>query len=398
MKNTTNRKQQINLIRSKISQRATWVSVLLNTILTIAQIIIGWIANSSALLFHGIHSFSDLLSDFLVIFAAKQSANPADDKHPYGHARMETAATLILGISLTIIGGGVIWETLYSLNTYFFNTNENSNVLKPVEISALIASIITVIGKESLYHYLKKVAQKLRSSLIMANALHTRADSASALVVVIGIAGALAGWSFLDLIAAFIMGIMIFKMGLSLSLESLKELIDTGLDDPQVWLVKSALLNTGGVISVHDLRTRKMAQNALVDVHLHVNSKITVSEAHRIAENAKHNVLKYCKNVLDVLVHIDPEEDSKVYNPDEIYLTLPSRKDIIKILKNSISNTDFLADNNNLILHYVNGKISINILLENNGTNFVTKEEINNIKQQNPCIENIIFLTEVKPK
>lgn len=394
MKNAIDRKQQINLVRSKISQRATWISVLLNTILTIAQIIIGLVANSSALLFHGIHSFSDLLSDFLVIFAAKQSANPADEKHPYGHARMETAATLILGISLTIIGGGVIWETLHSLNIYFFNTNGNDNVLKPVEISALVAAIITVIGKESLYHYLKKVAQKLRSSLIMANALHTRADSASALVVVIGIAGALASWSFLDLIAAMIMGIMIFKMGVSLSLESLKELIDTGLDDPQVWLVRSALLNTDGVISIHDLRTRKMAQNALVDVHLQVNSKITVSEAHRIAESAKHNVLKYCKNVLDVLVHIDPEDDSKKYNPDEIYLTLPSRKDIIKILQNAISNDNFIVNNDNLILHYLNGKISINILIKNADTNIISAEEINKIKQQNSCIENISFLIE----
>lgn len=392
MKNVSNQKQKLNEIRAKISQKATWISILLNTLLTIIQIVIGWIANSSSLLFHGIHSFSDLLSDFLVIFATKQGANPADENHPYGHARMETAATLILGISLTIIGGGIIWETLNDLNTYFFSNSGNSNLIKPVEVSALVVAIITVIGKESLYHYLKKVAQKLRSSLIMANALHTRADSASALIVVIGIAGALAGWTFLDLIAAVIMGIMIFKMGISLSLESLKELIDTGLDNSQIDIIKKVLLNTDGVISIHDLRTRKMAQNALVDVHLQVNPKITVTESHRIAENAKYNVLKHCKNVLDVLVHIDPEDDSKIYNPDEIYLTLPSRKDIIKILQPAISN----INNDNLILHYLNGKISINILVKNLDTNIISiyDEEINNIKRQNSCIENISFLIE----
>lgn len=392
MKNSINKKQRINEIRAKISQQATWISVLLNTLLTIIQIIIGWVANSSSLLFHGVHSFSDLLSDFLVIFAAKQSANPADENHPYGHARMETAATLILGISLTIIGGGIIWETLYSLNTYFFSSsNDNSNILKPVEIFALVAAIITVIGKESLYHYLKKVAQKLRSSLIMANALHTRADSASALIVVIGIAGALAGWTFLDLIAAVIMGIMIFKMGISLSLESLKELIDTGLDNSQIEIIKNILLNTDGVISIHDLRTRKMAQNALVDVHLQVNSKITVTEAHRIAETAKYNVLKQCKNVLDVLVHIDPDDDININNPDEIYLILPSRKDIIKILQPAISN----VDDDNLILHYINGKVSVDILVKNI-ENKIDSNIIGNIKHQHSYIQNIKFITVIE--
>ena len=99
------------LDRTAEAQRATWVSVAVNLLMTIAQLIVGWLANSQSLVAHGLHSFSDLLSDFLVIYATRQSAHPADAAHPYGHARVETAATLILGASLTLIGGGILWES-----------------------------------------------------------------------------------------------------------------------------------------------------------------------------------------------------------------------------------------------------------------------------------------------
>ena len=92
--------------RSVAAQRATWVSVAVNLVMTLFQVVVGYMAHSQSLIAHGLHSFSDLLSDFLVIYATRQSANPADSAHPYGHARVETAATLILGMSLAVIGGG----------------------------------------------------------------------------------------------------------------------------------------------------------------------------------------------------------------------------------------------------------------------------------------------------
>lgn len=97
--------------RSAVAQRVTWVSVWVNLLLTVAQLVVGWLANAQSLVAHGLHSFSDLLSDFLVIFASRQSAEPADAAHPYGHARVETAATLVLGASLTAIGAGILWES-----------------------------------------------------------------------------------------------------------------------------------------------------------------------------------------------------------------------------------------------------------------------------------------------
>ena len=149
--------------RSALAQRATWVSVAVNLVMTVIQLIVGWLAHSQSLIAHGLHSFSDLLSDFLVIYASRQSAHPADQAHPYGHARVETAATLILGASLTLIGGGILWESGMRL--------QHVEVMPEIQMSALWVAIATVVSKELLYRYLIKVAESLRSQLLIANAL-----------------------------------------------------------------------------------------------------------------------------------------------------------------------------------------------------------------------------------
>ena len=333
--------------RSREAQRATWVSVWVNLVMTIAQLIVGWLANSQSLVAHGLHSFSDLLSDFLVIYASRQSAHPADDKHPYGHARMETAATLVLGASLSLIGAGILWESGLRL--------QQIEALPVVELSALWVAIATVLSKEALYRYLIRVAERLRSQLLTANALHTRADAASALVVVVGIGGALLGWSFLDLLAAALMGFMILRMGAELAWGAIKELIDTGLDAAQVAAIRATLATTPGVRGLHQLRTRRMAHQALVDIHVQVDARISVSEGHRIAESARARVLREHPEVLDVLVHIDPEDDM---DSDQLSPGLPSRDALLGELRPLLAG---LPKPERVVLHYLRGKVEVEI-------------------------------------
>ena len=333
--------------RSREAQRATWVSVWVNLVMTIAQLIVGWLANSQSLVAHGLHSFSDLLSDFLVIYASRQSAHPADDKHPYGHARMETAATLVLGASLSLIGAGILWESGLRL--------QHIEALPVVELSALWVAIATVLSKEALYRYLIRVAERLRSQLLTANALHTRADAASALVVVVGIGGALLGWSFLDLLAAALMGFMILRMGAELAWGAIKELIDTGLDAAQVAAIRATLATTPGVRGLHQLRTRRMAHQALVDIHVQVDARISVSEGHRIAESARARVLREHPEVLDVLVHIDPEDD---LDSDQLSPGLPSRDALLGELRPLLAG---LPKPERVVLHYLRGKVEVEI-------------------------------------
>jgi cation diffusion facilitator family transporter len=335
--------------RSAEAQRATWVSVVVNLVMTVAQLTAGWLANSQSLLAHGLHSFSDLLSDFLVLYATRQSAHPADAGHPYGHARVETAATLVLGVSLMVIGAGILWESGLRL--------QHVEALAPVEWAALWVAVATVVSKEALYHYLVRVAERLRSQLLIGNALHTRADAASALVVVVGIGGALLGWTFLDLLAAALMGFMILRMGGQLAWGALKELIDTGLDATQVDAIRATLLATPGVLGLHELRTRRMAHQALVDAHVQVDARISVSEGHRIAESARARILREHQEVLDVLVHIDPEDD---LDPDLAEARLPARDAVLAELTGLLAG---LPAPDRIVLHYLGGRVEVEVFV-----------------------------------
>jgi cation diffusion facilitator family transporter len=333
--------------RAGEAQRATWISVAVNVVMTVVQILFGWLAHSQSLIAHGLHSFSDLLSDFLVIYASRESAHPADEQHPYGHARVETAATLLLGGSLALIGGGILWQSGMRL--------QHVEALPTVEMSAFWVAVLTVIAKEGLYRYLILVAERLRSQLMIANALHTRADAASALVVVVGIGGALLGWSFLDLLAAAVMGFMILRMGVMLAWGALKELIDTGLDEVQVKAIRDTVEATPGVRGLHDLRTRRMAHQALVDAHVQVDPRISVSEGHRIAESARLRVLREHPEVLDVLVHIDPDDEI-----DSGVARMPSRETLMAELQPLLVG---LPEPEQVILHYVGGELEVELFL-----------------------------------
>jgi hypothetical protein len=227
--------------------------------------------------------------------------------------------------------------------------------LPPVAWSAFWVAIATVLVKEGLYRYLIAVAQRLRSALLTANAMHTRADAASALVVVVGIGGALLGWAFLDLLAAALMGFMILRMGLELAWKALQELVDTALDEAQVKSIQATLRATPGVRGVHGLRTRRMASQALVDVHVQVDPRISVSEGHRIAEQARQGVLQEHPEVLDVLVHVDPEDDG-VGLPD--LAGPPDRAAVLAVLSPVLGESWPLVG---LQLHYLGGRLDVEL-------------------------------------
>jgi cation diffusion facilitator family transporter len=334
--------------RYAAGQRATWISAALNVALTVAQLIVGWLANSQSLVAHGLHSFSDLLSDFLVLYANRKGADPADLEHPYGHARFETAATLILGLSLVGIGLGILVAAADKL--------QHAEAIAAVEMAALWVAIGTAAGKEALFHYLKRVAERLRSPMLMANAWHTRADAASALVVVVGIAGSLLGWRMLDLVAAAIMGFMILHMGGKLAYEAIRELIDTGLPAATVESIRATLAGTPGVLGLHELRTRRMAHQALVDAHVLVDPRISVSEGHRVAESARQRVLKAHPEVLDVLVHVDPEDDLV---PPENPQRLPERAELEIHLRAMLGAVEL----DRITFHYLGQQVEAEVFL-----------------------------------
>lgn len=283
--------------RLAAASRSTWVSVGVNLVLTITQIVVGVIAKSQGLIADGIHSLSDLVADFVVLFASYHSKKDADADHPYGHQRFETAASLVLGALLLAVGIGMLWSAARKL--------EAPETVPTVHIIALWVAAGALIAKELLFRYMLSVAKRVKSSMLVANAWHARSDAASSLVVGIGIIGNLAGYPILDPIAALIVGFMVTKMGWGFSWDALHDLMDRAVDEQEVQAIRLTLLETPGVSDVHDVRTRKMGDMIVVDAHIEVDATITVEAGHDIAVAARQRVLQRHR-VLNLMTHVDP--------------------------------------------------------------------------------------------
>jgi cation diffusion facilitator family transporter len=283
--------------RAAAGARSTWVSVGVNLVLTIAQIAVGIVAKSQGLIADGIHSLSDLVADFVVLFAGHHAQKDADEDHPYGHQRFETAASMVLGLLLLAVGVGMLWSAARKLET--------PETIQTVHVMALWVAGGALVAKELLFRYMLVVAKRVKSSMLVANAWHARSDAASSLVVGIGIAGNLAGYPILDPIAALIVGFMVAKMGWGFTWDALHDLMDRAVDDEEVQAIRKTLMDTPGVSDVHDVRTRKMGDMIVVDAHIEVDALITVEAGHDIAVLARQRVLQRHR-VLNLMTHVDP--------------------------------------------------------------------------------------------
>ena len=261
--------------RAAAASRSTWVSVAVNVVLTVLQITVGVLAKSQALVADGIHSLSDLVADFVVLFAGHHARKDADDDHPYGHQRFETAASLVLGGLLLAVGAGMLWSAVHKL--------ESPEAVQPVHVVALYVAAAALVSKELLFRYMLAVAKRVKSGMLVANAWHARSDAASSLVVGLGIIGNLAGYPSLDPIAALVVGLMVCKMGWGFAWDALHDLMDRAVDEEEVNAIRQTLAATPGVHGVHDLRTRKMGDMIVVDAHLEVDGRLSVEAGHDIS-------------------------------------------------------------------------------------------------------------------
>jgi cation diffusion facilitator family transporter len=290
--------------------RSTWVSVSVNLLLSTTQIAVGIVSKSQGLIADGIHSLSDLVSDFIVLFVGHHSRKDADDEHPYGHQRFETAASLALGGLLLAVGAGMLWAAAAKLQT--------PESVPTVHTVALWVAGGALVAKELLFRYLLVVAKRVKSSMLVANAWHARSDAASSLVVGVGIVGNLAGYPILDPIAAAIVGFMVSKMGWSFGWDALRDLMDRSVDEQEVEAIRQTLAETPGIRGVHDLRTRKMGDMIVVDAHIEVDAKLTIEDGHEITVAARDRVLRRHR-VLTLMTHLDPWQ-----RPDLDHLNPPA--------------------------------------------------------------------------
>ncbi len=347
---STGRQSETNELNR--GQPVIWVGTGVDLILSVLKIVTGIIGNSAALLADGIHSLSDLASDALVLIAAHHGAQPADEQHPYGHERIETIATVILGLMLIAVAVGIAWDA-------FGRMLQTATPLSPPEIWAIMVAALSLIVKEWLYHYTVAVARKIHSRLLEANAWHHRSDAISSLVVLVGIAGAMAGLPVLDAVAAFMVALMIAHIAWGLMSNSARELIDTAVDDETRQRIAALIAQTDGVVSLHMLRTRMMGGKILADAHIQVHPRLSVSEGHQIAETVGELLKNRIERIQDVTIHIDPENDEDAQPNSH----LPLRTPLLQELSGYWSDIPAAADIEEIKLHYLNGKVEVELLL-----------------------------------
>ncbi|WP_456448934.1 cation diffusion facilitator family transporter [Thiolapillus sp.] len=336
-------------LRKQESGRVAIVGALVNIILSAVKVIVGIIGNSQALIVDGIHSLSDLMTDILVLVASHQASHGPDENHPYGHGRFETAATLALGAFLVLVAGGIMWDSIERLF-------QAAHTQAP-KAMALYAALFSILANEALYWYTILVARRINSELLRANAWHHRSDAVSSIVVLIGVGGAMLGHGWLDLAAALIVGAMVAKIGWDLGWGAMRELVDESLEEDKVEKIRHIITRIPGVSSLHMLRTRRQGHEAMADVHVQVNPRISVSEGHMIAIAVEEQIKAEIEEISDVTVHIDPEDDETM----PTCKGLPLRGEAEKILQEAWKTLDCLGRQENILLHYLGGKIDLEV-------------------------------------
>ena len=336
--------------RDRAMRNTSVVGAVVNLVLTVVKVIFGIIGQSHALIADGVHSLADLSTDLMVWFAAKYSNQPADKEHPYGHARIETAFTVGLGVVLIVTAAGIVFDSAQRLLN-------PETLLQPTPIVLLIA-VISILANEGLYQYTIGAAKQFNSGLLKANAWHHRSDAISSIVVLVGVAGSLMGLPYLDAFAAVGVALMIGHIGWTQAWSSLRELVDTGMEPKTAAALKRIIGNVEGVRGVHMLRSRRMGGMYLIDVHIVVDERLSVSEGHKISEYVRLKLIDSHEDISNALVHIDPEDDSLAV----LCADLPLRREVLADLRRVWAEVLDASELDRAVLHYLNGQVHVDLV------------------------------------
>jgi len=280
--------------------RATWVGAGANVALVVFKIWAGVLANSQALIADGIHSLTDLFSDFVVILGLKLGRQAEDADHPFGHARIETISSMIIGLLLIAVGIGVTYNAINSI--YYHEPTS-------VGAFAIWAASLSIVIKEALFWYTIRIGRRLRSLALIGNAWHHRSDALSSIAVLIGVVVAYfePDWHLADAFAALFVTFFVVKIGIRLTWSAFKELADTAPDREVLDQLRGQAVEIEGVLQVHDLRARYSGSQIFVEIHIVVDETKTVREGHEIAAAVKYRLLGEFPDVTRVITHVDPE-------------------------------------------------------------------------------------------
>ncbi|MCK5327868.1 MAG: cation transporter [Candidatus Latescibacteria bacterium] len=282
-------------------RRITWTGLLINVFLSALKFVVGFLGSSQAVLADAVHSLSDMSTDVAVLFGVKYWSAPPDEEHPYGHRRIEAVITSAIGLLLASVAVGIGYKALTTMRAA--HPGQTGWV-------ALTGPLVSIILKELLYHWTVAIGTRAKSPAVIANAWHHRSDALSSLPALIAVAVSAWNpeWAFVDHVGAIMVSLFILKVAWDIISPSVSELIDCGATENDRERIERIAHGVGGVRDVHTIRTRKFGVHFHVDLHLLVAPDMSVRQGHTISEDVKQALMESEPTILDVVVHLEPDE------------------------------------------------------------------------------------------
>ena len=292
-------------VREREIYKATIVGSVVNLLLLVFKFTAGIVGHSAAMIADAVHSLSDFVTDVIVIVFVRISNKPQDKGHDYGHGKYETMATVIIGLLLLAVGFGLLWTAASSIYAFFVKGESPG---EPGMV-ALIAALVSILFKEGLYRYTVRVGRKVDSQAVVANAWHHRSDALSSVGAAIGIGGAILlgdGWQVLDPVAALVVSFFIMKVSVELLVPSVEELLEKSLPDEVEQQIEETLLSFPGVSEPHHLRTRRIGSYYAIEVHVRMDGRMSLEEAHAKATAIECRLKEMFGRSTLINIHVEP--------------------------------------------------------------------------------------------
>ena len=286
--------------REKGIYKVTIVGSIVNFLLLVFKFFAGIAGHSAAMLADAVHSLSDFITDIVVSVFVRIAGKPEDKGHDYGHGKYETLATAIIGLLLLCVGFGIFWNGASSIYTFL-----RGGQLESPGVVALVAALVSIVSKEILYQYTVIQGKKLNSQAVIANAWHHRSDALSSIGTAIGI---LLGdhWRVLDPVAAVVVSFFIMKVSVRLLIPCVDELLEKSLPEDVEKEIEQTVLSFPGVSQPHHLRTRRIGNYYAIELHVRMDGKITLEEAHSTATAIENKLKEMFGKGTHVGIHVEP--------------------------------------------------------------------------------------------
>ncbi len=292
-------------LRSGAAIQITWRGFWVNSILTVGKLVAGIIGHSSAMIADSIHSLSDFATDLVVVYSFKSVNKPADSDHRYGHGKYETMAALLVSIMLFLVGCGLLYGGVIQISKAI----QGEHLPQPGWI-ALFFAFFSIIVKEILYRYTIKVGRRISSQAVIANAWHHRSDAFSSIGTAFGIGGAILlgdHWTVLDPLAAIIVSALILKVSLNIFWDTIHDLLEGSLSPEEETQIINIISGINGVKHPHNLKTRKVGDVYAIDIHIRVDARMNIVDAHNLATRSEQLLKERFGPDTIVSVHEEPD-------------------------------------------------------------------------------------------